>query len=131
MILKEPRTFTVDLSALDVGQAFTLQSVALVETYNRIGGPPSEFPSSVSAFLRDPQSSGGTAVSFSGLEPIDDPGVEAPADTPRRAGGVSVGAGSGSGRRRAAVQRRRATRSAKPTRRRRSRSPAQGARPAP
>ena len=82
MILKEPRTFTVDLSALDVGQAFTLQSVALVETYNRIGGPPSEFPSSVSAFLRDPQSSSGTAVSFSGLEPIDDPGVEAPADTP-------------------------------------------------
>jgi hypothetical protein len=54
MILRQPRTFTVDLSSVEVGQAFTLQTFAMATAYNRIAGPPSEFGSSATAFLRDP-----------------------------------------------------------------------------
>jgi uncharacterized delta-60 repeat protein len=82
MILTEPLTFTVDLSSVEVGQAFTLQSDATATTYNRIAGAPSEFGTSASAFLRDPQGIGGTTVSFDGLEPTDDPGVAPPAEEP-------------------------------------------------
>ena len=82
MILRQPRTFTVDLSQVDVGQAFTLQAFAMATAYNRIAGPPSEFGSSATAFLRDPQGIGGTAITFSGLEPADVAGLEAPAETP-------------------------------------------------
>ena len=60
MILRESRTFTIDLSSVEVGQAFTLQSFAMATAYNRIAGPPSEFGSSATAFLRDPQGTGGT-----------------------------------------------------------------------
>lgn len=82
MILRQPRTFTVDLSSVDVGQAFTLQAFAMATAYNRIAGPPSEFGSSATAFLRDPQGIGGTAMTFSGLEPTDVAGLDAPAETP-------------------------------------------------
>jgi hypothetical protein len=54
MILRQPRTFTLDLSSVEVGQAFTLQTLAMATAYNRIAGPPSEFGSSATAFLRDP-----------------------------------------------------------------------------
>ena len=40
MILREPRAFPIDLSSVDVGQAFTLQSFAMATAYNRIAGPP-------------------------------------------------------------------------------------------
>jgi uncharacterized delta-60 repeat protein len=82
MILREPRTFDVDLSSVDVGEAFTLQSFVDATTYNRIAGPPSEFGSSVSAFLRDPLSSNGSSLTFSGIEPTDVPDVERPAEEP-------------------------------------------------
>jgi hypothetical protein len=74
MILRVPRVFPIDLSSVDVGQAFTLQSFAMATAYNRIAGPPSEFGSSATAFLRDPRGVGGPAVTFSGLEPADVPG---------------------------------------------------------
>ena len=82
MILRVPRVFPIDLSSVDVGQAFTLQSFAMATAYNRIAGPPSEFGSSATAFLRDPQGTSSTAVTFSGLEPADVPGLDPPAETP-------------------------------------------------
>ena len=82
MILREPRPFTIDLSSVEVGQAFTLQSFAMATAYNRIAGPPSEFGSSATAFLRDPQGIGGPAIAFSGLEPTDVLSLDPPAETP-------------------------------------------------
>jgi uncharacterized delta-60 repeat protein len=82
MILRRPSTFTIDLSPVNVGQAFTLQAFAMATAYNRIAGPPSEFGSSATAFLRDPQGIDGTSITFSGLEPLDVPGLDSPAETP-------------------------------------------------
>jgi uncharacterized delta-60 repeat protein len=82
MILREPRPFTIDLSSVDVGQAFTLQSFAMATAYNRIAGPPSEFGSSATAFLRDPRGINGTAIAFSGLEPVDVLSLDPPAEPP-------------------------------------------------
>ena len=82
MILRQPRIFTIDLSSVEVGQAFTLQTLAMATAYNRIAGPPSEFESSATAFLRDPQGIDGTTIAFSGLEPADVPGLDPPAETP-------------------------------------------------
>ena len=82
MILRESRPFTIDLSSVEVGQAFTLQSFAMATAYNRIAGPPSEFGSSATAFLRDPQGTGGPAIAFSGLEPTDVLSLDPPAETP-------------------------------------------------
>ena len=82
MILRVPRVFPIDLSSVEVGQAFTLQSFAMATAYNRIAGPPSEFGSSATAFLRDPQGTSSTAVTFSGLEPADVLSLDPPAETP-------------------------------------------------
>jgi uncharacterized delta-60 repeat protein len=82
MILNNFRTFTVDLSSIDIGQVFTVQAFALATAYDRISGPPSEFGSSVSAFLRDPQGADGTSIEFTGLVPIDVLGLDAPPDAP-------------------------------------------------
>jgi uncharacterized delta-60 repeat protein len=82
MILGEPRPFIIDLSSVDVGQAFTLQSFAMATAYNRIAGPPSEFGSSATAFLRDPQGAVGPAITFSGLDPADVLSLDPPAETP-------------------------------------------------
>jgi uncharacterized delta-60 repeat protein len=82
MILRQPRTFDVDLSSVEVDKPFTLQAFAMATAYNRIAGPPSEFGSSATAFLRDQQGIGGTAITFSGLEPTDVPGLDPPAQTP-------------------------------------------------
>ena len=83
MTLRAPRTFTVDLSSLEVGQEFTLRSFAAATAYNRVSVPPgSSSAASATAFLRDPQGIDGTTVSFSGLEPIDDPGVAPPVEAP-------------------------------------------------
>jgi uncharacterized delta-60 repeat protein len=76
--LRHPRTFTIDLSSLDIGQAFTLQTVAVATAYNRIflyRTPLIEFESSASAGLIDPLGIGGTEIAFSGLEPIEVPGI--------------------------------------------------------
>jgi uncharacterized delta-60 repeat protein len=82
MILREPRTFTIDLSSLEVLQAFTLQAFAVATAYNRIAGPPSEAGSSATAFLRDPQGIDGTSITFSGLEPTETPTLDPPPETP-------------------------------------------------
>ena len=82
---KGPRTYTVDLSGIAVGEEFTLSSTVLAEATNRQGDKSTgrrESPSAAAAFLRDPLSVGGTTLAFSGLEPIANPVLEAPADTP-------------------------------------------------
>jgi len=82
MILRRSRTFDVDLSSVAVGQAFTLRTSAIATAYNRIAGPPSEFGSSATAFLRDPHGIGGTVITFSGLEETDVISLDAPPESP-------------------------------------------------
>ena len=85
MKFKGPRTYVVDLSGVAVGEEFTLSSFVLAEATNRQGNKSigaREFPSAAAAFLRDPLSIGGTTLAFSGLEPIANPVLEAPADSP-------------------------------------------------
>jgi Calx-beta domain/ZU5 domain len=80
-----PRHYVVDLSGIAVGEEFTLNSTVLAEATNRQGDKSRsvrEFPSAAAAFLRDPLSIGGTTLAFTGLEPIDNPVLVAPADTP-------------------------------------------------
>ena len=85
MNFKGPRTYVVDLSGVAVNEEFTLNSLVLAEATNRQGNKSigaREFPSAAAAFLRDPLSIGGTTLAFSGLEPIANPVLEAPADSP-------------------------------------------------
>ena len=89
MTLREPQRVTIDLTGVEVGETFTVQSRAFATAYNRIGAPPSEFESSATAFLRDPQDIDGTTLEFSGLEPtapptgeVDDDDIEEPAPCP-------------------------------------------------
>jgi uncharacterized delta-60 repeat protein len=68
--LKESKRFTIDLSSVDIGEAFTVRTIALAETWDHIAGPPSEFPTSVTAYFRDPAQIGGTSIVTSGLQQI-------------------------------------------------------------
>ena len=82
---KKPRTYTVDLSGVAVGEEFTLRSVVLAEATNRQGDKFAggrEHPSAAAAFLRDPLGVGGTTVVFSGLEVIGNPVLVAPLEVP-------------------------------------------------
>jgi hypothetical protein len=87
--LHAPRTFSLDLSAVDVGQTFEVVIKALATTYNRanspVGGAGSEFETNALAFLRDPATFGGTTVTTNGLTPVATPlplatRVEAPVE---------------------------------------------------
>jgi uncharacterized delta-60 repeat protein len=82
MRLRQPRTFTVDLSGIAVGQAFTLQSFALVTAYNRVSLEDSEGGSGSRVLLRDPLSIGGTTITHSGLEAVSVAVTAAPPDAP-------------------------------------------------
>ena len=73
MKLRNPLTFTVDLSSIDVGKAFTLEVFTFATAYNRIAGPPSEFETSAGAYLMDPRTGGGTTMITTGLEPTNTP----------------------------------------------------------
>lgn len=79
--LKRPRTFTVDLSSIDVGEEFTIRIDTFAKTYNRRGGGAVADcqASAVNAFLRDPQEIGGATIEISGLEPTNRP-LPAPPD---------------------------------------------------
>jgi Calx-beta domain/ZU5 domain len=72
-----PRTYTVDLSSIDVGHQFTVQVVTHAFTYNRaaraVSGKGTEFETAANAWLRDPQTIGGTTVTTTGLTPIATP----------------------------------------------------------
>ncbi len=81
MSLREPHTFEIDLSGVDVGQAFTLDNFVSAAAFNRIAGPPSEFETSASAFFTDPDGGRAPTVTFTGLDPIETPDVD-PVDAP-------------------------------------------------
>ncbi len=77
MELRNPRTYTVDLSSVGVGKTFTVKVVTHASTYNRaaisVSGVGTEFETGANAFLRDPLSIGGTTVTTTGLTPVDTP----------------------------------------------------------
>jgi uncharacterized delta-60 repeat protein len=80
-----PRTFSIDLSGVALGEEFTLRSTVLVEATNRQGDNSigeREAPSGAAAFLRDPIGIDGTSLVFSGLQPIANPVLVAPPDAP-------------------------------------------------
>jgi uncharacterized delta-60 repeat protein len=80
--LKAPRTYTVDLSSVAVGETFTLRIDTYADALNRRGGESAGDcqASSARAFLRDPQQIGGTALAFTGLEPTNQPLLPPPPD---------------------------------------------------
>ncbi len=77
MQLREPRTYTVDLSSIEVGEKFTVKVDTYASTYNRasisVSGKGTEFETAANAWLRDPLSIGGTTVTTTGLTPIATP----------------------------------------------------------
>jgi uncharacterized delta-60 repeat protein len=73
--LKEPLTYSVDLSGIDIDEEFTIEIVTHAKAVNRRGGG-SIFDcqlASANAFLRDPLEIGGTAIETTGLEPTNRP----------------------------------------------------------
>ena len=73
--LKQPITYTVDLSSVELLEEFTVETRATASSMNR-QGPDAEQDcqmSSVSTWLRDPLDLGGTSVTFEGLEPTNNP----------------------------------------------------------
>ena len=95
--------YDVDLSQVAVGQAFTMQSFAVAKAYNRAAssinniGP--EFETSSRAYLRDPRTPRGLAMSSEGLEPIATPEDAAPPpQLPVDPGAVRAGSRARSGR---------------------------------
>lgn len=78
--LREPQTFSVDLSSIDVGQSFRIRITANAHAHNRLGGPPSERPTAAGAYINFEAPSGSGAGSLfvtTGLGqadvPADDP----------------------------------------------------------
>jgi uncharacterized delta-60 repeat protein len=79
--LREPQTFSVDLSSINVGQSFQIRIKATATAHNRLGGPPSERPTSAGAYINfeAPSGGGGGGSLFvaNGLGeadvPLDDP----------------------------------------------------------
>ena len=86
MILRASHPYAVDLSSVDVGEAFTVQITAIAKAYNRarvVNGRGSEFETSARAFLGDPLTDNLASLSFDGLEAIDTPlPVQRPVPTP-------------------------------------------------
>ena len=76
--LSAPKTFSVDLSSVGVGQEFTLRIDTHARAYNRrpnltVEVSDIETFSTVSAFLRDPLEIGGAMLHTTGLTRTDDP----------------------------------------------------------
>ena len=97
LTFRDPITVPVDLSSIDVGDSFKLLTLASAEAYNRNAGPPSEFGTAVSAFLRDPLGLGGTSVSFTGLEPIANVDLGPLVERPERPAPCPTGTDSAAG----------------------------------
>jgi len=100
-LLNSP-THVVDLSRIAVGQTFHVRVFAKASTFNIIAGPPSEFPTSVGAYLRESLKPGGAMLAFSGLDVVDTP-IPMPLPPPGDqifvvpescSGGANPGAGS-------------------------------------
>ncbi|HEU5136930.1 MAG TPA: hypothetical protein VFU13_17410, partial [Steroidobacteraceae bacterium] len=78
--LREPLTYEVDLSRIEVGDAFHVRLEASALVWNLIAGSSSEAPSSMGAYLRESLASGGPlpggsggSFEFTGLQPTDTP----------------------------------------------------------
>jgi hypothetical protein len=86
MILRASHPYAVDLSSVDVGEAFTVQISAFTKAYNRarvVNGRGSEFETSARSFLGDPLTDEVASLFFDGLEPVDTPlPVPRPVRTP-------------------------------------------------
>lgn len=82
--LRQPRTYTVDLSTIAIGEEFTLRFRTFARTNNRRGAevPEDCQTTGVNAYLRDPLGTGGTTLMFSGLEPTNNPTLVPPAEVP-------------------------------------------------
>lgn len=77
--LREELTFAVDLSSIDVGETFLIRITANAHAHNRVGGPPSERPSSAGAYINFEAGSGiGSLFTTDGLEQVDTPDVPDP-----------------------------------------------------
>ncbi len=75
LTLKQPITYSVDVSHLNIGDEFTLEMQADAATENnRGGGVLFDCQGGyISAMLRDPAGFGGGTIEFSGLEPTNNP----------------------------------------------------------
>ena len=79
LTLLKPQTFSVDLSSIGKGQSFQIRIKANAHAHNRLGGPPSERPTSAGAYINFESPSGGAGSLFltTGLAqadvPLDDP----------------------------------------------------------
>jgi uncharacterized delta-60 repeat protein len=80
LTLLKPKTFSVDLSSIGKGQSFQIRIKANAHAHNRLGGPPSERPTSAGAYINfeTPSASGaGSLFLTTGLAqadvPLDDP----------------------------------------------------------
>ena len=84
LVFKKPRTYTVDLSSIAVGEKFTLKARTSAKADNRRGGRSAGDceSSAVFAMLRDPLEIGGTAIDFTGLQPTSNPVLVPPVEVP-------------------------------------------------
>lgn len=73
------RTYNVDLSSLDVGDEFTLTSSVFASAQNRNIFLVSEGATYSAAYLRDPQQTGGTVLSMTGLQAVRTTRITPPA----------------------------------------------------
>lgn len=81
LTLLEPLSFNVDLSSIEVGKTFLVRLTATARAHNRLGGPPSELPTSAGAYMNfeDPSGSGGGSLFITdGLEQVATPDVPDP-----------------------------------------------------
>lgn len=83
LTLLEPLSFNVDLSSIDVGETFVVRLTATARAHNRLGGPPSELPTSAGAYMNfeDPSGGGGSLFITDGLQQVDTP-VDVPDPPP-------------------------------------------------
>ena len=69
------REYFIDLSSVEVGQAFTVQSYGATRAYNlaasAVNNRGPEFETSARAYLRDPRSPQGMTLFAVGLEPVE------------------------------------------------------------
>lgn len=72
--LKQPLTYTVDLSSIEVNEEFSLRVITHAQAWNRKGGVKEDCQANYAyAALRDPQEIGGTTLTIKGLEPSNRP----------------------------------------------------------
>ncbi|WP_420594305.1 Calx-beta domain-containing protein [Deinococcus sp.] len=84
--LISPRTFSVDISSVEVNETFTLSSSVFVDAYDRthlnILNRGNELATYAAGYLRDPQKTGGTVLTATGLEGITPEDIPEGLDVP-------------------------------------------------